>query len=133
MGKLCKAPRIKHDSIVYEFYANVYSLREGVVYVRGKWVPISWTIINEYYGFHDIERDYYQRYLENVDTDEIKSSICAFNTAWKTGRNGIPIKLSSHSLDKYEKAWHQFVSAKLMPVWHFNHITKDRVTYCLQS
>ncbi|GMN28238.1 hypothetical protein TIFTF001_041138 [Ficus carica] len=54
-------------------------------------------------------------HLENVNTDEVKSAICAFNTAWKTGRNGIPVKLSSRGLDKYGKAWHQFVCAKLMP------------------
>ncbi|GMN72950.1 hypothetical protein TIFTF001_055299, partial [Ficus carica] len=119
-------PGSSATAVVYEFYANAYFPRDGAVYVRGKWVPISRTIINQYYGLPDIEEDGYQKYLENVDTDEVKSAICAFDIAWKTGRNGIPVKLSSRGLYKYGKAWHQFVCARLMPVWHVSHITKDR-------
>ncbi|GMN47063.1 hypothetical protein TIFTF001_016241 [Ficus carica] len=109
-------------AVVYEFYANAYFPQD----VIEKWVPISRTIINQYYGLQDIEEDGYQRYLDNVDPDEVKSSICAFNTAWKIERNGILVKFSTRGLDKYGKAWHQFVCAKLMPVWHVSRITKDR-------
>ncbi|GMN61510.1 hypothetical protein TIFTF001_030602 [Ficus carica] len=86
-----KQPRSSVPAVVYIFYANAYFLRDGAVYVIGKWVPISQTIINQYYGLQDIEEDGYPKYLENVDTDEVKLAICAFNTAWKTGRNGIPV------------------------------------------
>ncbi|GMN43038.1 hypothetical protein TIFTF001_012240 [Ficus carica] len=74
-GKFAMHPESSITIVVYEFYADAYSSRDEVIYVIGKWVPISQTIINEYYGLHDIERDDYQRYLENVDIDEIKSSI----------------------------------------------------------
>ena len=102
-GKFTMHPESSITEVVYEFYANFYSAWDGAIYVRGKWVPIGRTIINEYYGLHDIERDDYQRYLKNVDIDEVKLSICAFNSAWKTGRNGNPVKLPSRGLDKYGK------------------------------
>ena len=75
-----KQPKSSVPVVVYDFYANACFSLDRMVYVREKWVAISWTNINQYYRIQDIEEDSYQMYLDNVDPDEVKSSICGFNT-----------------------------------------------------
>ena len=46
--------------VVREFYANVEEREDDFVFVRGKKVPLSRTIINEFFRLNDLGQCYHE-------------------------------------------------------------------------
>ena len=121
-----KHPEASVTSVVREFYANAPNAKDGKVFVRGKWVEISRSTINAYYGLVNIENEGYLEVLEDVPYDGILDALCVDGADWKLNKEGMHVSFPQHALRKYPRAWYHFLVARLMPAQHISDVIRDR-------
>ena len=119
-------PEVSVNSVVREFYANAPNAKDDKVFVRGKWVGISRTSINAYYGLVNIEDEGYLAVLEDVPYDGILDALCVDGAEWKLNKDGMHVSIPQHALRKYPRAWYHFLVARLMPAQHVSDVIRDR-------
>lgn len=120
-----KQPSAALVPVVREFYANAKEHRNKKVFVRGKWVAFDSKAINKYYKLPNIVNDRYTQYRQEPDPDEIIQFLTSSRVHWKTSTTDV-INFPSSGLAHKTKAWHYFISAKLLPSSNTSEVTKER-------
>lgn len=119
---LCSQPNPAVKAVVREFYANATARNDFKAVVRGKTVSYSAVTINAYYALENIEHDDYHLFESNWQPTEILRYISSPAGRWKTTEQPLSHKLPTHFLPAEQKAWHQFVGAKILPTKHYGTI-----------
>ena len=95
--------------------------------MRGKMDSFDSKTINGYYKHQDIDDDAQTTYWEeDLNLDQVSKALCRPKVEWKLN-NGKVATFPTRDLDRYKKAWLNFIAAKLLPFNHLSDVTKEWV------
>lgn len=72
-------------TVVKEFYANMFHVRQNKCFVRGQKVSFDAKTINAYYGIPKLPKDQWTPYYDkdDIDVNELTSKICYGVVPWE--------------------------------------------------
>ncbi|KAK1375282.1 hypothetical protein POM88_031475 [Heracleum sosnowskyi] len=127
----CEAPQPVPLSIVREFYANARADKNGYSVVRGMTVDYTARAIGRVLNLPPKKRgeeDWSLKTREDLDLEYILEEISVPGTSWKY-RSGttVPASFPAAAMNRYARAWNQFLCANVVPSSHTHDVTVERV------
>ena len=103
---------------------NVPNCTDSKIFVRGKWIPFSKEVINEYYVFPTMgENEEFLKLFSEVDMAMVSATICKLAIIWKMIRDVYRNFPRKGLIDKV-RPWFAFVCANLLSTAHLSDVSR---------
>ncbi|MED6153319.1 hypothetical protein PIB30_100719, partial [Stylosanthes scabra] len=122
-----------NTTLVREFCANFAQLKQTEVYLRGKMVPFTFTVIHDILeiprlnirGKDDLQKSLEHHKQKIFDMAPVLSVIGRDEGTWSDDPDvqGIPPRLKQKKLNLEARLWHQIIVTYLDPVQHDNTLS----------
>ena len=122
----CQPPRPAATSVVLEFYANLASHVIKKVRVRGVLVDFSVQSINQFYNLDPVPPEPFDRLYERPNYPEVLWVLTNGRGEWKLNSEGLVVHFKAKHLAYIPKAWHHFITSRLIPTTNMCEVTTKR-------
>ena len=109
-----------------EFYANLSKQEDKKVWVRGVRFPSDRATINSFYHIPHVNDEEYQRLCVEPNYLDIIKCLTSGKGEWKINSVGQVMNFKAKHLTSNPKAWHHFITSRLIPSTNVCEVTKEQ-------
>ena len=120
-------PELPIRPIVREFYANAFEVKEEKAFVRGNLVPFDVSTIKKFYGLKIYLMDEYEIFRVHPNVKQVIGRLTNDQGLWRWKSEFEVTNFLASFLITEARAWHHFISAKVLPSSNLSEVTKERV------